>query len=145
MTFYMDASALVKAYALEEGSKSIIEILNNKEDVFLSKVAFAEIIFSLRRKNYNGELKDKDFQGCKNRFEEDWHSFYVVELSDDILSILKNRVIKHPLRALDAMHLATAIWVGNILEARPTFVCADVSLNEAAVSEGFKVFNPVKM
>lgn len=145
MTFYMDASALVKAYALEEGSKSVIEILNREEDIFLSKVAFAEIIFSLKRKNLSGELEDKDFQKCRKQLEEDWHSFYVIELSDDILSILKDRVIKYPLRALDAIHLASAIWVDKLLEARPTFLCADTSLNEAAEDEGFKVFNPTKI
>ncbi|MFN3467858.1 MAG: type II toxin-antitoxin system VapC family toxin [Candidatus Brocadiales bacterium] len=142
MTFYMDSCALVKAYALEEGSEGVIEILNTEEDIFLSKVAFAEILSSLRRKNFNGELKDKGFQGRRRHFEEDWRSFYVIELSDDVLSVLKSRVIKHPLRALDAIHLASAIWAGSLLETRPTLVCADASLNEAAKSEGFKVFNP---
>jgi predicted nucleic acid-binding protein len=140
----MDASALVKAYALEEGSKRIIEMLNEGEDIFVSKVTFAEILFSLRRKNFSGELRNNDFQGCRKRFEEDWHSFYVIELSDDVLSVLKSRVIRYPLRALDAIHLASAIWIGNLLETRPTFVCADDSLNEAAKNEEFRVFNPTR-
>lgn len=145
MTFYMDASALVKAYALEKGSEEIVEILNKEEDIFLSKVAFAEVLFSLRRKNYFGELKDKNFLECCRHFGEDWSGFYIVELSGNILSVLNNRVIKYPLRALDAIHLASAIWVEDILEERPIFVCADDPLNGAAKKEGFKVFNPVKI
>ncbi len=147
MTFYLDASALVKAYALEEGSESIIKILNSEEDIFLSKVIFAEMLFSLKRKNRSGELGNEDFLWCMEEFEKDWRSFYVVELSDDILSILKSKVIKHPLRALDALHLASAIWLSSLLETGMTgltFVCADDSLNEAAEGEGFKVFDPTK-
>ena len=53
---------------------------------------------------------------------------------------------RHPLRAYDAIHLATALMVNRRLLAAGVlglvFLCADDRLLQAAVAEGLAVDNP---
>jgi predicted nucleic acid-binding protein len=53
---------------------------------------------------------------------------------------------RHPLRAYDAVHLATALGAQEFLDAQGypplTFLSADERLNRAAGDEGLAVDNP---
>jgi len=53
---------------------------------------------------------------------------------------------RHPLRAYDALHLATALsvnrWLVEAGEKGLTFLSADACLNDAAAAEGLAVDNP---
>jgi len=57
---------------------------------------------------------------------------------------------RHPLRAYDAMQLATALGAGHFLEAQGyasaslTFLSADDRLNRAAAAEGLAVDTPAQ-
>jgi hypothetical protein len=62
-----------------------------------------------------------------------------VDLSCDLLE-------RHPLRASDAIHLATALTSNQLLSNGDlpalTFLCADDRLLDAAMAEGLGVDNP---
>jgi hypothetical protein len=49
----------------------------------------------------------------------------------------------HPLRSLDAIQLASAIFVAAVLPDALTVVSADVRLSAIAQLEGLRVINPV--
>ena len=48
-------------------------------------------------------------------------------------------LVKHPLRGADAIHLASALLVRDLLQEPVTFACADIARVTAAGSEGLLV------
>lgn len=71
-----------------------------------------------------------------DRFLEDWDEFEIVELS--------NEVLRHPLKAPDAIHLASALWAKEFLSTDIVFVVSDRNLKTVATEEGLRVFNPAE-
>jgi predicted nucleic acid-binding protein len=64
-------------------------------------------------------------------FLDDWNAMIVVELTAEVL-LEAGRVIEtHGLRGLDAIHLCSALWIGQ-----PAFACFDDRLRGAAAAEG---------
>jgi hypothetical protein len=58
---------------------------------------------------------------------------------DDVRSVARELLKRHPLRAGDSLQLAAAlVWCGGKPESRK-FLCGDRRLSEAAKAEGFDV------
>jgi len=58
----------------------------------------------------------------------------VVELTAEVLLKAARLIERHGLRALDAIHLCSALWIGE-----PAFACFDDRLRNAAAAEGLAV------
>lgn len=142
MILYFDASAWVKAYNQEVGTHKVGDLLKSEKELFSSRVSYAEVLFALRRIREQGDFSEQEFFRQLDRFQVDWKTFYVVDFLDPVSRILKDRVLKHSLRALDAIHLASALWVKDFFDLNPTFVCADHKLLEAATQEQLTILNP---
>jgi len=136
--YYLDTSAFLKRYIQEPGSEVIRDLLKRGGKFFTSKVAYVEVLMTFRRKQREGKLSDRDISRCIELFERDWKGFNVIELSNEVLQILKN--FENHLRALDAIHLSSALWVKKFLKI--VFVCSDHNLKKQAMSEGFQVWDP---
>ncbi len=139
---YMDASALVKRYAHEPGSETVIRLLTTANRIFTSKIAYVELLMTFRRKQTDGPLTEQQFTELRRRLEQDWYSWILIEVSDEMLEIVKKRVIHHSLRALDAIHLSSALLARKLVGRKLVFVCSDQKLQEAAAAEGLTVHNP---
>ncbi len=63
-------------------------------------------------------------------------SFIIVELDNDIFHLSRGLIKKHPLRAYDAVHRASAKSLKNRLKTVITFACADRRLSQSAEAEG---------
>jgi predicted nucleic acid-binding protein len=110
MIYYLDASALVKVYTNEEGTDKMVSLLESFRLFYSSMVIYPEVLFSLRRKFENREMDQNSFTTQMSIFESHFDALInQVEFRDNILDLLKNRVIKYSARALDAIHLASAI------------------------------------
>jgi len=72
--------------------------------------------------------------------------YIVSTLSDKVVEVAVNMTRRHPLRAYDAVHLATATNINAALmqAGLPSviFVSADITLCEAAKAEGLSVDDP---
>jgi hypothetical protein len=85
-------------------------------------------------------------------FENDYASQYnPIQVTDAVIASAAALTGRHPLRACDAVQLASALEVnGHIQALGPaaagmftlTFVSADNNLNNAATAEGLAVENP---
>lgn len=64
--------------------------------------------------------------------------FTLVALEDGILAGAARLVARHPLRAYDAMQLASALAVMEA-DPRTRFACFDAQLNAAAAAEGLQL------
>ncbi len=81
------------------------------------------------------------------RFRDDCRVKYqLIAVNNAILHCAGDMLERHPLRAYDAIHLATALTANRKLLASGAtdlvFLCADDRLLQAAVAEGLAVDNP---
>lgn len=63
--------------------------------------------------------------------------------SDHVIGLAAEIVDHYPLRAPDALQLASALALPHGHEEAVTFVCADARLLQAATREGLRTWNPV--
>jgi predicted nucleic acid-binding protein len=141
MIYYLDASAVVKAFSAETGTEAVIRILESGVPAFSSLVIYPEVLFALRRKRHREEISDDEFKSGVTRFEQRWGYFNAVELGP-ALGFLRERTIRYPLRALDAIHLSSALWAKERIDRDCTFLCSDLELLKVAAQEGLEIINP---
>jgi hypothetical protein len=60
----------------------------------------------------------------------------VIEISTDVVAIARTMLLAHPLRASDALQLASGVFLWRSLGVPIAFVCFDDALNAAARAEG---------
>ncbi len=116
------------------------------ENVVVSALARVEVAAAIWWKSRAGELSPEDAAVLVEGFEWDWLGdretpgmFAVVVVSPEILETAAHRLALHPLRAYDAVQLATALAAREADPELIQFACADVQLARAAAIEGFRV------
>jgi predicted nucleic acid-binding protein len=149
---YLDASALVKRYSSERGSKAVVARFDRNEKIFTSRISFAEVHSSLGRKFRAGELNSKDLNRVREEFESDWEfGLSVLDLDVGTMSAISQLVEQYDLKAGDAIHLSAAFWLGetirlgrfrSILDESVEFGVADKQLARIARMCGLQVFDP---
>jgi predicted nucleic acid-binding protein len=150
---YLDSCLLVKAYLDEEGSDVVRERLRSEERVFTSALSYAEVHAAIARKFQAEELTRGSFEAARDAFTMDWLTGpTILPLDAKILSMIPNLVEQHRhLRASDAVHLASGLWVRDTVRLSPEFASgevqmefgsADKALCRVAAQCGLPVFNP---
>ena len=99
---------------------------------------------ALWRKHRLGELAAEDTAVLVEEFEWDWYgepereaSFSVIAITGQVLDDAARSVARHPLRAFNAIQLASALAARAADSTLTTFACFDVTLANAARVEGF--------
>ena len=146
--FYFDTSALVKHYLLEPGSHWVQTLLRGRYTlVFTSELTSIETVCTFARRRREKLLMEGDFGQVLTIFQYDFiHRYISMQVEAAVLDAAQQLATRHPLRAYDAVHLATAWFAnGELLRAREaplTFVCADERLLAIAQAEGLSTVNP---
>ena len=143
MILYLDTSALLKKYFKEAGSRDIITRWKEATGIVTSSVAYAETMASFYRKKREVNIDAKSFEVLLDTFRRDWGSFIRVEVSDDLNDRIEKTIAKHPVRGFDAIHLASALLVHELVRGDFLFACYDKKLNLAAQKAGLKTFPEV--
>ncbi len=121
---YLDASALVKRYVVEEGSDLLIKAMEGASDWSICRIGYVETARAV------GLAAGTRAVG---RFEEDWPSFEVVEVDVALAEHAAQLALESGLRSLDALHLAAAL----LLPRRDLTVATwDARLHGAAQERG---------
>jgi uncharacterized protein len=101
---------------------------------------------ALWRKHRLGELSLEDASVLVESFEwelfggaEQPPAFAVVAATAEILDLAARTVARHPLRAYDAVQLASALAARSADPSLSGFACFDESLTAAARAEAFSV------
>jgi len=148
VAYYLDTNAILKEYVNELGSVWIQRTLASDSTVVATtQLTFAEMTSALNRRVREGTVTSTNYARLIGRFRDDCRSRYqLVAVSMPILRHASELLERHPLRAYDAVHLATALLVHRkLISARrpgPIFLCADDRLLQAASAEGLAVDNP---
>jgi predicted nucleic acid-binding protein len=84
-------------------------------------------------------MPEKHYRRASRQFEDDFSSYIRIEVSPEIVESARDLVQRRPLRALDALHLASAVNLQDSVGEPVTFVAADRRLLAAAEAEDLKV------
>ena len=72
-------------------------------------------------------------------FESDWARFGKTPVTESVIRQAARLSTKHPLRSLDAIHLASAVEFQSAMQEPTTFLTTDKQLASAAVKEGLNL------
>jgi uncharacterized protein len=134
MKVFFDTSALTKRYVEEEGSERVRDLCSSADALAVSVLAVPELISTLCRLVREGRLSSEDYRSLKSAVRTDLSDADLCDLSQDTFDHAIRCLESHPLRALDALH------VGSALVYQPDlFVSADRRQVEAADREGLAV------
>ncbi len=126
-TLYVDSSAIVKLVVTEDESEALRAVLAAASSRVSCTLARVEVVRAVRKR---GARVVADARRVLEGFE-------LIELDDELLDLAAE--LESPLRALDAIHVAAAIEVGDQLEALVTY---DGQIIRAAEALGLPVATP---
>jgi predicted nucleic acid-binding protein len=135
---YFDASALVKRYVEEPESPAVRRLLEESL-VCTSRLSEVEVSAALVRRTREGSLSQPERDRALSALSEDMRSFYVVEFFPEIAKAARRLLLRHTLRASDAVQLASSTHVKEAAVDGVLFVAFDRRLNDAAFEEGLKL------
>jgi len=121
---YFDTSVLVKNYIQEAGSTRVRELLGTYEFVS-SAIAPVELRSAVRRRHRQGEMTRQHYTSILTRVKQDRAFWQLVEPVPPVLAKAEELVVAHDVRALDAIHLASAIVIQDSIGTPLPFVTAD--------------------
>jgi len=143
-----ESSAFVKYFRSEEGSDKVIVLIDDPTNqTFISWLTLVEMHSALARRVRVGELTVAEFDQVRRYLYAQLRSgrFRVVWWSSRHLwkavRLLLRYGMTDPLRALDALQLATALDLKE-QELLDDLVCSDDLLCALAQREGLAVINP---
>lgn len=142
---YLDTSALVKIYIDERGSERMNELASPDADHDLAICLVTQVEFhsAIRRRRRVGELGDEAVKQAAESFDSQFRAKFLRRpLNDWTLNLASELTSRHPLRAYDAVQLASCLALEMDTGLSPTFVCADRRLLDAAEAEGLAVLDP---
>ena len=133
---YLDTSALVKLCVDEPGSALAVALWDGADLVVTSRLADAEVRAVLAAGRRAGRLDEVTAAEALAAWERLWPGLHVLELRESVTASAAVLVGRHPLRAADALHLASALELRS-----PDLVVAawDEHLAAAARAEGLLV------
>lgn len=153
--YFLDTSALVKAYSEEAGSKRVQNIMRGAKvrppanRLVASTLVHPETASAIAQILDGPEAARRGFgqmhrQALPNALASELASAVSLTSADPHMEDAADLVWKHRLRGADAVHLATAIAARKKvpLDSEFYFVSSDVALNRAAAAEGLEVIDP---
>jgi predicted nucleic acid-binding protein len=135
---YFDASALAKRYVREKGSPKVQRLLASDLPA-TSRLSAVEITSALMRRVREGTLSNEERDRLMAALDADMTAMLVVELTAAVVARAQLLLQRHPLRAGDAVQLASCLYLQKELEDRIDFVAFDDRLTAAARGEGLKI------
>jgi predicted nucleic acid-binding protein len=147
-TCYLDASALIKRYVKEAGTTWVRGITAAADNTILTaRITMVEVYSAMARRRREGSVPPADCIVAAQAFTEHSQTEYeFVELDVEVVNLARIALDRYPLRANDAIQLASALLANTALISATLppllFISSDERLNAAAADEGLAVDNP---
>ena len=150
---YFDSSALVKYYLVETGTPWVRSVIDPRTDsnweheISTSILSVAEAISAFAKHRRAKNISLGLYASVISRFlREGRQRCRLLGIGEPIVDLAVQLIQRHPLRAYDAVQLATALRLDQVLQDNRlsplTFVSADEVLCKAARAEGIGAENP---
>jgi predicted nucleic acid-binding protein len=140
---YVDANALVKLHITEAGSADTGQHLTSQPWV-TSDISGVEVAAAFHKRGRihpnDGGIPSADAAQAVADFDADWPNYRTVPVTDEVLIKARELTAKYPLRAYDAVHVASAWRLTQIVTDTVEMISFDDKVREAASQEGFPLW-----
>ena len=113
MTLYAESSAVVSWLLGESPGDAARRLLASAPAVFTSELTLLECDRAIRWAEETGRLRYRDAEAARLRLESESAPWNVFRFGTGIMDRARRRFPREPVRALDALHLATALRIGD--------------------------------
>lgn len=144
MIRYFDSSALVKRYVRETGSATVRRLLMSGVAAS-SRLSELEVASGISRRTREGAFTVERRDRMLAALQRDVQTFAVVELTPEVVSQSRLLLLRHPLRAGDAVQLASCLQLQQQLGQPVPFVAFDRRLAQAGLAEGLTVIPALRL
>lgn len=135
---YFDASALVKRYVREAGSATVRRLLVSDTPA-TSRLSEVEVASALERRTREAAFSPAERDRALAALDRDLPAIVLVELTPAISTTARTLLRRHPLRAGEAVQLASCLYLQDQMGESVAFVAFDERLVTAARQEGLTV------
>lgn len=134
---FWDTSAIMPLISREPLSDDARKFLEEGEGIVVWWATRVECVSAISRRAREGSLDPEGEAAARGLLSDLSGSWTEVQPSSLLRAVAEQTLAAHPLRAADALQLASAlIWCGSEPRGRP-FVCLDERLRAAASRSGF--------
>lgn len=134
MRLFLDTSAFAKRYVAEQGSDKVLALCQEADRLFVSVICFPELTSTLCRLVREKKLAKAAYRQLKGDAVADLADVDICQVTPEVLATVVSLLEAHPLRAMDALHVACA------LACQPdAFVSADRQQLAAARKAGLRI------
>lgn len=136
---YWDSSAIVPLIVPETKTEESRNLIKKDRQILTWMLTETEILSALCRKLRDGSINLREFNSAKRHLFDLKRSWIIVTHAEKVQQRANILLERYPLRAFDALHLASAEVAINENYSRLDFVTYDARLQEAAYKEGFNL------
>lgn len=140
MIAYLDASALVKRYIVERGSRETIALTADSEMTATSIVSRAEVAAALAKAVRTGVVTHDVARNAQRRFAGDWPDLVRVPVTEAVVERAERLAWEQGLRGYDTVQLASALTWQESIGHEIILATFDQQLWEAAGRAGLKAW-----
>ena len=140
MIVYLDASALVKRYVTEGGSRETVELSAAADVVATSMVSRAEVAAALAKAVRLGMVEPGGGQRAQRAFASQWSDIAKVPITEALVSRAEALAWDFALRGYDAVQLASALTWQEAVGAEITLGTFDRQLWDAGKKAGVRIW-----
>ncbi len=140
MIAYLDASALVKRYIVERGSRATIALTAHADMTATSIISRAEVAAAFAKAVRAGIVRDEIARSAQRRFAGDWPDLARVSITEALVERAEGLAWEHGLRGYDAVQLASALSWQESAGEQIVLATFDQQLWEAAKRTGLKAW-----
>lgn len=134
MKVFLDTSAFAKRYVAEHGSDKVMALCLQADSLVVSVICLLELISTLSRLVREKKLAKADYRKLKGDAIADLADVDICHIAPDVMVSVVSLLESHPLRAMDALHVACALAVKPDI-----FISADRRQLSAARKAGLKI------
>ena len=142
MILYLDSSAIVKQYVLEDGWTELREAVAHSEIAGTSVVSRAEVVAAFRKAVRVGALREDEANALRRTFERGWPDLVRTRVTERLIRHAATLAWTYNLRGDDAVHLASAAAWQQALGRAITVATFDRALWTAARTIALDPFPP---
>ena len=134
MRVFLDTSAFAKRYVSESGSEKVMALCTQAESLAVSVICLPELISTLARLVREKRITKASYLKLKSDAIADLADVDICQVNADVLVTTIKLLESNPLRAMDAIHLSSALAINA-----DVFISADRRQLTAARKAGLKV------
>lgn len=138
---FWDSSAILPLIVKESTTQFLLKLKKSDDEMVVWWGTETECLSALARREREGGLDRAAVSLAEGNLAKILSRSYEVQPTTEVRRIARRLLMTHPLRAADALQLASALFFSGIQVPELPFVTLDKNLASAAGKEGFSLIS----